>query len=99
MRARRRTSLADGDAEGGSAGGSGRGRRGAARFASAEPFAPPADDAPVVRRKSSYTPKTKPKSFSAKPNPRSAWEKKKDAANTSTSKGVGAVTRRRRATT
>ncbi len=100
VRARRRTSLADGEAEGGSTAGSGRGRRGAARFASSEPFTPPADDAPVVRRKSSYTPKTKPKSFSAKPNPRSAWEKKKDAANTSTSKGagVGAATRRRRST-
>ena len=99
VRARRRTSLADGDAEGSGTGGSGRGRRGAARFAAAEPFTPPANDALVVRRKSSYTPKTKPKSFSAKPNPRSAWEKKKDAANTSTSKGVGAVTRRRRTTT
>jgi RNA-binding protein len=100
VRARRRTSLADGDAEGGTTAGSGRGRRGAARFASAEPFTPPSDDAPVVRRKSSYTPKTTPKSFSAKPNPRSAWEKKKDAANTSTSKGVGAgaATRRRRTT-
>lgn len=98
VRARRRTSLADADAEGASTGG-GRGRRGAARFASAEPFAPPAADAPVVRRKSSYTAKTKPKSFSAKPNPRSAWEKKKDAANTSTSKGAGVGTRRRRTTT
>jgi RNA-binding protein len=100
VRARRRTSLADTDAEGGGSTGGGRGRRGAARFASAEPFAPPADDTPAVRRKSSYTPKTKPKSFSAKPNPRAAWEKKKDAANTSTSKGAGtgAATRRRRTT-
>jgi hypothetical protein len=36
-----------------------------------------AERAPAVRRKSTFTPKTKPKSFSAKPNPRSAWEKEK----------------------
>ena len=36
--------------------------------------------APVAgRRNSTYTPKTTPKSFSAKPNPRSAWEKKPPA--------------------
>jgi len=95
VRVARRTSLADPDGAGG-----GRGRRGAARFAAAEPYVPADDAAPAARRKSSYTPKTKPKSFSAKPNPRSAWEKKKDAANTSTSKGAGAgaATRRRRAT-
>ena len=91
VRVKRRTSLADPDAAG-----SGRGRRGAARFAAAEPSVPAADAAPAARKKSSYTPKTKPKSFSAKPNPRSAWEKKKDAANTSTSKGAGIATRRRR---
>ena len=69
---------------------SGKGRRGAARHG------PLTDDnvaaapaAPAARKKSSYTPKTKPKSFSAKPNPRSAWEKKKSTAG-------GTTTRRRR---
>lgn len=60
----------------------GKGRRGAARHAT-----PPGRDAedldaaaPLARRKSTYTPKTTPRSFSAKPNPRSAWEKKPPAA-------------------
>ncbi len=68
---------------------SGKGRRGAARFGVAEPVldateAPPSarrkstEVSPSERRKSSFTPKTKPKSFGAKPNPRSAWEKDKD---------------------
>jgi RNA-binding protein len=78
---------------------SGKGRRGAARH---EPLtdetavAPPATSAP--RKRSSYTPKTKPKSFSAKPNPRSAWEKKKKTATGSTGTS-GATTRRRRTAT
>jgi len=72
---------------------SGKGRRGAARH---EPLvdervvAAPATPAAATRKKSSYTPRTKPKSFSAKPNPRSAWEKKPAAANAT-------GTRRRRA--
>jgi RNA-binding protein len=32
--------------------------------------------APAARRKSTFTPKTKPKSFGAKPNPRESWAKK-----------------------
>jgi RNA-binding protein len=56
----------------------GKGRRGAARHA--PPGSRDAEDldaaAPLARKKSTYTPKTKPRSFSAKPNPRSAWEKK-----------------------
>ena len=94
VRARRRNAADDADTTGGGAG-SGRGRRGAARFAAMEPAAPIADAPPAVRRKSSYTPKTTPKSFSAKPNPRSAWERKKSAANTSTSKGPAGGRRRR----
>jgi RNA-binding protein len=50
-------------------------------------------DAPAVRRKSTYTPKTKPKSFSAKPNPREAWAKKPPAGSP---KPASAATRRRR---
>ena len=64
---------------------SGKGRRGAARNAPPEPADPSAP--PAVRRKSTYTPKTKPKSHSAKPNPRSAWQKAEPAP---------APTRRRR---
>lgn len=56
---------------------SGKGRRGAARHGIPEAPAEVAERAPAVRRKSTFTPKTKPKSFSAKPNPRSAWEKEK----------------------
>lgn len=71
VRERRRGARGDaGDAT------SGKGRRGAARNA------PPdrGDDVPAAtpaatRRKSTFTPKTTPRSFSAKPNPRSAWEK------------------------
>ena len=70
VRERRRTARGEGAV-------SGKGRRGAARFASPSEDVPPAPaDAVPARRKSSYTPKTKPKSFSAKPNPRTAWEKK-----------------------
>ncbi|MEO8751327.1 MAG: YhbY family RNA-binding protein [Casimicrobiaceae bacterium] len=76
VRERRRTVLVDGIGQQ-----SGKGRRGAARNA------PVSDDPveaipekPAARRKSSYTPRTTPKSFSAKPNPRSAWEKKKSPA-------------------
>lgn len=72
---------------------SGKGRRGAARFAVAgEPEAPSAA-VPATRRKSTFTPKTKPKSFSAKPNPRSAWEKKK--ADASDAKSPARPRRRR----
>jgi RNA-binding protein len=90
VRERRRTAQGEGAALR-----SGKGRRGAARH---EPLTEDnaAATAAVVaapRKKSSYTPKTKPKSFSAKPNPRSAWEKKKTAA---TGAGTGAATRRRR---
>ena len=74
VRARRRGTLDGGPAT------SGKGRRGAARFAPAEDVAALPDDPGPVRRRSTYTPKTKPKSFSAKPNPRSAWEKKPPAA-------------------
>ena len=56
---------------------SGKGRRGAARHGTPEAPAAAAERAPAERRKSTFTPKTKPKSFSAKPNPRSAWEKEK----------------------
>jgi RNA-binding protein len=54
----------------------GKGRRGAARHGTPAPAAEP-ERAPAARRKSTFTPKTTPKSFSAKPNPRSAWEKDK----------------------
>jgi RNA-binding protein len=47
-------------------------------------------EAPAERRKSTYTPKTKPKSFSAKPNPREAWAKKPPAG------GAKSATPRRR---
>jgi RNA-binding protein len=88
VRERRRTAQGEGAALR-----SGKGRRGAARH---EPLtddnAAAAPAVPVTRKKSSYTPKTKPKSFSAKPNPRSAWEKKKSVA-------TGTATRRRRTAT
>jgi len=73
---------------------SGKGRRGAARHAplTDDNVAAAVPAAPAARKKSSYTPKTKPKSFSAKPNPRSAWEKKKSTA-------AGTTTRRRRTAT
>lgn len=54
---------------------SGKGTRGAARFAPAGAPETPEPPVAAARRKSTFTPKTKPKSFSAKPNPRSAWEK------------------------
>ena len=78
----------------------GKGTRGAARFNALPEGAPlPArrprdgDDAPDTRRKSSYTPKTKPRSFSAKPNPREAWAKKPPAG---TAKAATSAPRRRR---
>lgn len=79
VRERRRTAAA--------APASGKGRRGAARHA---PVEPAGEAPPVARRKSTYTPKTKPKSHSAKPNPRSAWQKTEPAT---------APTRRRRTRT
>jgi len=51
--------------------------------------------APGGRRKSTYTPKTTPKSFSAKPNPREAWAKRPAAG---AAKANAAGTRRRRKT-
>jgi RNA-binding protein len=78
----------------------GKGTRGAARFNALPEGAPlpprrphAADDAPEARRKSSYTPKTKPRSFSAKPNPREAWAKKPAAG---TAKATSGTPRRRR---
>lgn len=50
-------------------------------------------EATGVKRKSSYTPKTTPKSFSAKPNPREAWAKRPAAGGV---KPAGSGTRRRR---
>jgi putative YhbY family RNA-binding protein len=82
----------------------GKGTRGAARFnalpkgAPLGPRAPArrtrdADEGPEGRRKSSYTPKTKPRSFSAKPNPREAWAKKPPAGSPKT---ASSTPRRRR---
>ncbi len=78
----------------------GKGTRGAARFNALPESAPlparrarDADDAPEAKRKSSYTPKTKPRSFSAKPNPREAWAKKPPAGSP---KAASATPRRRR---
>jgi putative YhbY family RNA-binding protein len=72
----------------------GKGRRGAARHDPSLGRDPDLTGPPgATRRKSTYTPKTTPKSFSAKPNPRSAWEKKPPAprggkpAGTRTSSG------------
>jgi RNA-binding protein len=48
---------------------------------------------PSVRRKSTFTPKTKPKSFGAKPNPREAWAKKPPAGS---AKSAASTPRRRR---
>jgi RNA-binding protein len=76
VRARRRGTAGDALAVG-------KGTRGAARFNALPEGAPLparrtriADDAIEPRRKSSYTPKSTPRSFSAKPNPREAWAKK-----------------------
>ena len=71
VRERRRGTLAEGAIT------VGKGTRGAARNAAVprSGVAPAVPDGDGGRRKSSFTPKTKPKSFSAKPNPRSAWEK------------------------
>jgi putative YhbY family RNA-binding protein len=79
----------------------GKGTRGAARF-NALPVGAPlptrrlrdADDAPLAKRKSSFTPKTKPRSFSAKPNPREAWAKKPPSSG----KPASGEARRRRKT-
>ena len=48
---------------------------------------------PAVRRKSTFTPKTKPKSFGAKPNPREAWARKPPAGGAKPASGTA---RRRR---
>jgi len=53
----------------------------------------PRGEAPTARRKSTFTPKTKAKSFSAKPNPREAWARRPPAGS---AKPAGAATRRRR---
>jgi putative YhbY family RNA-binding protein len=78
----------------------GKGTRGAARFNALPEGAPlptrrsrAADDAPPAKRKSSFTPKTKPRSFSAKPNPREAWAKKPSSGS---AKPASGATRRRR---
>jgi len=49
--------------------------------------------APAVRRKSTFTPKTKPKSFGAKPNPREAWARKPPSGS---AKPASGTPRRRR---
>ncbi|MEO8345465.1 MAG: ribosome assembly RNA-binding protein YhbY [Betaproteobacteria bacterium] len=53
------------------------------------------EDAPVGKRKSSWTAKTTPRSFSAKPNPREAWAKKPPAGS---GKSAESTLRRRRKT-
>jgi putative YhbY family RNA-binding protein len=68
-----------------------------ARGAAAPAFgeaAGPRGEAPAVRRKSSFTPKTKPKSFGAKPNPREAWARKPPAGG---AKPASGMPRRRKA--
>ncbi len=80
----------------------GKGTRGAARFNALPegailPRAPArrprdVDDGPEGKRKSSYTPKTKPRSFGAKPNPREAWARRPPAG----SPKAGSASRRRR---
>jgi RNA-binding protein len=79
----------------------GKGTRGAARFNALPEGAPlprraqsDGDAAPAARRKSSFTPKTKPRSFSAKPNPREAWAKKPPSSG----KPASGEARRRRKT-
>jgi RNA-binding protein len=66
---------------------------GNARFADAPLPRSGSASAPAVRRKSTYTPKSTPKSFSAKPNPREAWAKR---PATSSAKPGAALPRRRR---
>jgi RNA-binding protein len=58
-------------------------------------LADPRFAAPAARRKSTYTAKTRPKSFGAKPNPREAWAKK--PASGSTASAAGTPRRRRKA--
>jgi len=85
----------------GPAGGTARGSTGTSRQKiRARGAAKPDDDAadsrfaaPSVRRKSTFTPKTRPKSFGAKPNPREAWAKKTAAGS---AKSAAATPRRRR---
>lgn len=79
----------------------GKGTRGAARFNALPQGAPlpvrrsrDADVAPDAKRKSSYTPKTTPRSFSAKPNPREAWAKRPPASGAKPASG-GARRRRK----
>ena len=67
-----------------------------ARGAAAPAFgeaAGPRGEAPAARRKSSFTPKTKPKSVGAKPNPREAWARKPPAGS---AKPASGTPRRRR---
>lgn len=85
----------------------GKGTRGAARFNALPEGAPlpprgaappprrtrTAEDAPAGKRKSSWTAKTTPRSFSAKPNPRDAWAKKPPAGS---AKSAASTPRRRR---
>ena len=78
----------------------GKGTRGAARFNALPEGAPlpvrrtqGAGDVPMAKRKSSFTPKTKPRSFSAKPNPREAWAKRPPSGGARPASGA---TRRRR---
>ncbi len=85
----------------------GKGTRGAARFNALPEGAPlpprgaaPAarrtrttEDAPAGKRKSAWTAKTTPRSFSAKPNPREAWAKKPPAGS---GKSAESTPRRRR---
>lgn len=71
----------------------GKGTRGAARNMPVDRREEPPAAPEPERRKSSFTPKSKPRSFSAKPNPRTAWEKAPTAGKTAAS-----GTRRRRTT-
>ena len=97
VRERRRSSQSDGVP-------AGKGTRGSARFAApaSGDGSGPRGEAPAARRKSTFTPKTKPKSFGAKPNPREAWAKKPPAGSvtppggTKRSPAGGGTARRRR---
>ena len=82
----------------------GKGTRGSARFAvpAGGDGSGPRGEAPTARRKSTFTPKTKPKSFGAKPNPREAWARKPPAGSAKSPGGThrspagSGATRRRR---
>ena len=89
----------------------GKGTRGAARFNALPEGAPlpprgaappprrtrATEDAPAGKRKSSWTAKTTPRSFSAKPNPREAWAKKPPAGSGKTASASATPRRRRKA--